>query len=113
MALTATLLQRLPGIGAEDLRVIKVTGDSSYPTGGYAVTPALFGFNAFATDVLGTGKPPVAGYYSIVGNGVGAVFPGINPTQGNLQLYVTTTGLEVAAAVDESTAVAFLAAFGH
>lgn len=113
MALTATILQRIDGVGPERYVAIKVAGDSSYPTGGYAVTPAMFGFSSFAPDGLGTGLPPVAAFYGIQGEGVGNVFAGINPTNGNLQLYVTTTGVEVANATNESTYVGFLEAFGH
>ena len=112
MALGATVLQRIDGVGPARLVVIKVTGDSSYPTGGYAVTPAMFGFNSFLSDGLGTGLPPVAGNYTIEGEGVGNVFAGINPANGNLQLYVTTTGVEVGSGVSEATYVGFLSAMG-
>lgn len=112
MALSSTLIQRLPGIGGYDLRVIKVTGDASYPTGGYAVTPALFGFTRFATDELGTGLPPVAGNYAILGDAGGNPYSVINPANGNLQLFVATTGVEVANTTSETGFSAFLEAFG-
>ncbi len=47
MALTSTVqLDQVPG--AYRTVVASVTGDSSYPAGGYLLTPALFGLNSFA-----------------------------------------------------------------
>jgi hypothetical protein len=113
MALTVVQMQVLRSAYGEDYKVIKVTGDTSYPTGGYAITPALFNFNAFATDGYGTGLPPVAGNYEILGDGNGNTFAGINPANGNMQLYVTTTGVEVAGASTAATSIVFLGANGH
>lgn len=113
MALTVVQLQVLRGIDGEDYKTIKVTGDTSYPTGGYAITPALFNFQAFATDGYGSGLPPVAAYWLILGDGNGNTFAGINPANGNMQLYVTTTGVEVAGGTTAATSIVFLAAYGH
>jgi hypothetical protein len=113
MALTGTLIQRLPGIGAEDLKLAKVTGDSSYVTGGYPVTPALFQFSAFATDGLGTGLPPVVGAYQLIADLQGPIYSVINPANGNLQFFTQTTGAEVASASNQSTTAAIISAYGH
>jgi len=116
MALTATILAVYRGQGQADEKIVKVSGDTSYPTGGYAVTPSLFGFNAFEPDSQGTGLPPVIGYYSIVGDCMGTPntwYSAINPVNGNLQLFVTTTGVEVASAVNVSTFAAVLDSYGH
>jgi hypothetical protein len=113
MALTITKLGVYRGQGQADEVCIKVvTGSADYPTGGYAISPSLFGFNAFEVDSQGTGLPPVADYYSIDGDGVGATFAGINPANGNLQMYVTTTGVEVA---NNGTPgwTGFLRSYGH
>jgi hypothetical protein len=95
------------------MKLAKVTGDSSYPTGGYAVTPALFGFSAFATDGLGTGLPPTLGAYQVIADLQGATFSVMNPANGNLQFFVQTTGLEVANATNVSAVNILLQAFGH
>jgi hypothetical protein len=114
---TATLIARYPGIGGEDQHVINLAGDSSYVTGGYVITPAMFGFNAFATDGLGTGLPPVAAPYWIVGpydTTTTAEFDiKVNPTTGALQFYVSSTGAEAASASSTATGGAILVAYGH
>ncbi len=115
MALSSTILQVTEGVGPYRLVTIQVTGDSSYPTGGYAVTPALFGGRTFAgsgpVGGANQGPPPVAGNYAILADGVGNPYSGINPSNGNLQLYVATTGVEVASATSETSFKAFLEAY--
>jgi hypothetical protein len=113
MAVTGVVTQVLRGLGAEDYKQAKVSGDASYPTGGYAVPPSAFQFNAFATDGLGTGLPPVLGYYQVIADLQGANYAVINPANGNLQFFVQTTGVEVANAVNVSTVSTLLGAFGH
>lgn len=116
MALTATKLAVYRGQGQCDEVCIKATGDTSYPTGGYAVPASLFGFNAFEVDSLGTGLPPLIGFYTIDSDSMGTPqtwFASVNPANGNLQLFVTTTGVEVAAAVNVSTFNCILTAYGH
>jgi len=113
MALTATVLQRINGVGPQRYVMIKVTGDASYPTGGYAVTPAMFGFNTFTSDGLGTGAPPSLGTYTISGDLQGNPYSVINPVNNNLQLFVATTGVEVAGATNETGTSVLLEAFGH
>jgi len=116
MALTATKLAVYRGQGQCDEVVVKAVGDASYPTGGYPVLPALFGFNAFEVDSLGTGLPPTIGFYSIDADAMGTPqtwYAATNPANGNLQLFVTTTGVEVANAVNVSTFACILTSYGH
>jgi hypothetical protein len=115
MAVTATLLARYPGIGGEDQHLVKIAGDTAYPTGGYALTPANFSFTRFAPDGIGTGLPPVLPYW-IVGtfdNNTTAEFDAkVNPVNGNLQLFVSSTGAEVANGVDVSAQGVYAVAYG-
>ena len=116
MALTATVLST-QYFGSVKLVTIKVLGDASYPTGGYPVTPALFNLLAFApsSDAIGP-LVNAFGTYSIEGDIQGSVFLGINPAaganQGNLQYFVTTTGVEVAATTNETANGGILSAYG-
>lgn len=114
MALSATIVQITEGIGPYRSVTIKVTGDSSYPTGGYAVTPALFGARSFAPSgpIGGSsqGPPPVVGNYGILGDCVGNPYAVINASTGNLQLFVATTGVEVASTTNETGYSALLEA---
>lgn len=115
MAVTKTLLARYPGVGSEDQHLISVLGSTDYAAGGYALTPADFGFTRFATDGLGTGLPPTPPYW-IVGNALAsgaatgyAAVPAINPTNGKLQFYDPATGAEV---TDATGFTAYLVAYG-
>ena len=114
MALSATILQETTGMGPYRSVTIKVTGDASYPTGGYAVPASLFGGRTFApSGPIGganQGVPPVAGSYAICGDCVGTPYAVINPANGNLQLFVATTGVEVANATSETGYSAILEA---
>lgn len=114
MALSATILQETTGMGPYRSVTIKVTGDASYPTGGYAVPASLFGGRTFApSGPIGganQGGPPVAGSYAICGDCVGTPYAVINPANGNLQLFVATTGVEVANATSETGYSAILEA---
>src|ERR1700751_1299735 len=96
MALTITRTAVYRGQGQCDEFTFKiVTGAADYPTGGYPITPALLGINAFEPDGQGSGIPSVPNY-SLAADGVGATFAGVNPANSNLQMFVTTTGAEVA-----------------
>ena len=60
------------------------TGDSSYATGGYALSPATFGLDSI--DYIDIQFNPVAA----------AGFGGYNYATGKLQLFTSATGTEVA-----------------
>lgn len=113
MALTAVLLQRIDGVGPASYRMIKVTGDASYPTGGYAVTPALFGLTRFESDGLGSGLAPALGSYSVVADLQGNPYSAVNPANNNLQLFVATTGVEVTSGTSETGTSVLLEALGE
>ena len=112
MALTATILQVCDGVGPYRLSIIKVAGDNSYVTGGYTVTPAMFGFSTFAPDGLGSGIPPTLGNYALMADMEGTKFAGVNSANGKLQLYVTTTGVEVGNGVTAVSWSGLLEAYG-
>ena len=112
MALTVTRQAVYRGQGQCDEFVFKlVTGAADYVTGGYVITPALLGINAFETDGQGAGIPSIP-VYSIEGDGVGNPFAGVNPANGNLQLYVTTTGAEVANGATPGW-TGYISVYGH
>lgn len=102
MAVTATILGRaVPGNLARVRAVI--TGDTSYPTGGYLITPALFGFQ-FLGHAVCTGLSSIGG--TVVGD---AVF---NEATNRL-LFVSPAGTEVANATNVSTITVNLEGFGN
>ena len=116
MAVAKALLARYPGIGGDDQHLISVTGSTDYVAGGYTIAPADFNFNAFLTDGLGTGLPPVPAYW-VVGQALAAGaatgfagVPAVNPTNGKLQFYDPATGAEV---TDATGFIAYLVAYGH
>jgi hypothetical protein len=115
MALTATIVQRIDGIGPGRYVVIKAVGDTSYPTGGYPVTPALFGFSSFISDGLGTGLPPVAGSYGVLSDAMvptASYYSNLVAATGNLQLLAVATGAEVTSATNVSAFQCYLEAYG-
>jgi hypothetical protein len=69
-----------------------ITGDTSYPTGGYTLTPALFGYTTLTGAIA----------HCLVGIPTNAAGFSFNPATLKLQL-LTTAGVEVAAAVNVST----------
>ena len=113
MAPTTAIQQTLRGVGAEDYKIIKFTGDASYVTGGYAITPAMFGFNAFTTDGQGTGLPPTVGVYSVVSDMVTANYGIVNPVNGNLQVIVSSTNTELGNGLPATGYSTLLGAYGH
>ncbi len=114
MALTATILSKDITADGEFEVIAQVTGDSSYPTGGYALTPALFGLNAFKTGYGGTGVPPTVPYLLCGDNGLASDWgPVVDFTNGNLELYVVSTQVQVAAATNVSAFSALVRVKGH
>lgn len=59
-------------------RTVSITLDASYPTGGYAISPALLGFTSRIDGIVA----------STAGNTTG-VTVGWNPATGKLQAYVS------------------------
>ncbi len=106
MALSSTILQVTEGLGPYRSVIIKATADASYPTGGYPIPASLFGGRTFAPSgpIGGSsqGPPPTVGNVAIYGDCVGNPYAVLNPANGNLQLFVATTGVEVAASTSET-----------
>lgn len=91
MAITSLVLgSAVPG----NLRRVRavVTGDSSYPTGGYTITPALFGLQ-FLGHAVCTGP---------VGASTVAADAALNQTTNKL-MFLAPAGSEVTAATNVST----------
>jgi hypothetical protein len=101
MAITATIIgSAVPG----NLRRVRavVTGDTSYATGGYTITPALFGFQFL-------------GHYVVVGpTGASTVAAEAaqNPANGKL-LFLAPSGSEVTAATNVSAVSFYLEGYGN
>jgi hypothetical protein len=114
MALTSTPLLKWNLQPSEALSIVVLTGDASYPTGGYPVTPALFFLTAFAsTSDFQLQAPPTFAPYLLGADGQGGTYATINQANGNLQLFVSSTGAEVANATNVSTIKTICLAFGH
>lgn len=114
MALTVLPKYKWAWGATEFFVVIEVDGDTSYPTGGYAVTPALFTLNTFpATSDSQLQVPPTFGPVGIYADGQVATYAIIFSATGNLGLAVSSTGVEVANAVNVTAVKTLLCAFGH
>lgn len=98
--------------GASYQKVITFTGDNSYPNpAGYVVTPATFGLNILKKIISAVPVTVAAGKWDIVLTPTYASDGSI--TSCALHLMVSSTGLEVANAVDTSTFVATLIVEGN
>lgn len=88
-----------------------VTGDNSYPTGGYAVTPQTFGLNILKRLIVSAFTTLAGGAYEV------SVIPTLNPdgsiASANLALTVGTTGVQVASGANVSTVSIQLFAYGE
>ena len=114
MALTSTPLFKWNLQPSEAISIVILTGDTSYPTGGYPVTPGLFFFNAFAsTSDFQLQQPPASLSYVLGADFQGGTYATINPANGNLQLFVSSTGVEVANTTNVSTIKTLCVGFGH
>lgn len=114
MALTVLPKYKWAWGATEFFVLIEVDGDASYPTGGYAMTPALFTLNTFpATSDSQLQVPPTFGPVGVWADGQVATYALINSGTGNLQFAVSSTGVEVANAVNVTAVKTLLCAFGH
>lgn len=114
MALTVSAPIISEALGKERWVEVIVAGDASYPNGtGYPITPAMFGFNAFANQPL-QGSPTVPTWEVVVENLTSPAWYAYGDfSSGNLKLAVNTTGVEVANTINVSTFKAVLGALGH
>jgi hypothetical protein len=122
MALTVVQVYKTRTIAGEFMSIIQVTGDSAYPGAanahGYAITPATFFLNAFAsTNDFGNQVPSTPGSYFNMGDiapnaSAGGAYCEIDGTTGNLRMYAAG-GTEVASAATATAVSALLMAYGH
>jgi hypothetical protein len=99
------------------MSIVEVTGDTSYPntggTVGYPITPATFGFNAFAATSDVSQDVPLTPYFNL-GNlavtGAGG-FVKIDDVTNNLRFF-GSSGTEIANTVTAVSIGAILMAFG-
>lgn len=114
MALGVSVLYKSVRADGEFEVLAQITGDTSYPTGGYALTAADFGFNTFAVAFGGSGKPPAAGAAVVLSSNAVAqsLYSVQNQTNGNWQLY-SALGTEETSTTDVSAVSAFVKAIGH
>lgn len=88
-------------LGDERMTVTDVVLDTSYPTGGYAITPAQLGFNVVVHGISGV---------KVAGAG-GIVNAHYLPSTGKLVCYTATA--EIASATDVSAETVQITAFGY
>lgn len=117
MALTITPLFKWNLQPSEALSVIKVVGDSSYPAGGYTLTPANFTLNAFAsTSDQQLQAPTNASAFflgsDLVESGLGGTYCVVDDTTGKLRMYAAA-GTEIGTGASATAVGAVLLAFGH
>jgi len=118
MALTVTPLYKwFWGNDSEGTVYIMVTGDTSYPAGGYPLPPSLFALNTFAatSDFQLQVPPPNPVFIAADSSNTGAALGGygaIDAVTGNLRLFLST-GAEVTTAATAATFKETLMAYGH
>jgi len=114
MALTITNKYKWAWGASEFFAIVNAQGDASYPTGGYALPPSTFTFNTFpATSDFQLQSPPTTGPIGIWADTQVGTYAVIANATGNLQLAVSSTGVEVAAATNVTGVNTLLCAFGH
>jgi hypothetical protein len=117
MALTITPMWKWAWGASEFMSVIETIGDASYPSGGYALTPAMFTLNTFASTSdaqLQVPPPNPVGIWSDnsnAGAGVGG-YAAIDAVTGNMRLFLAS-GVEVTALATAVTFKTSLLVFGH
>lgn len=83
---------------------VYATLDNNYPTGGYQLTPAMFGLNTFYPVETTQGAETLSVVYPMVAgggfsSGAGAFSFDVNPTNGKLMAFtIGTTPAQVAGA---------------
>lgn len=101
----AVFVKKIVQTNSQKVVLADVTLDSSYPTGGEVLTPALFGLNGI--DHVVSGTPNLGGFVSTYDPAINAI-----------KLFVTTSGttiplVELANAESAATAVVPLVVFGN
>lgn len=114
MALGVSIIYKSIRADGEFEIIAQITGDTSYPSGGYAFTPDQFGLNTFATAFGGSGSPPAVGAVQVLSSNAVAnsLFSVQEQDTGNWALY-TALGTEETADSDVHTTLALVRAIGH
>lgn len=117
MALTVTRLLKWALQPSEYICIIKVVGDSSYPSGGYPITPGNFQITTFAsTSDYGLQAPTNAsGYFigsDLFESGTAGAYSIVDDTNGNLRMFAAS-GTEIGTGSSAAGQGAVLIAFGH
>lgn len=114
MALTIKPVYKWAWGASEFFALVEVDGDSSYPTGGYALPPSTFFFNTYAaTSDFQLQAPPLFGPVGVWADGQVGTYAVIASATGNLQLAVSSTGVEVANTTNVTAVKTLICAFGH
>jgi hypothetical protein len=114
MALVATPKYKWAWGTTEFFVIISVNDAGNYATGGYAMTPALFTLNTFAsTSDSQLQTPPVFGPVGIWADGQVGNYAVISSSTGNMLIAVSSTGVELGNGVSAAGVTTALCAFGH
>lgn len=116
MALAISILaRRVQSDGTKNV-IAQVTGDSSYPSGGYQLSPSQFGLNTFYPQDFGKGvvAPVILGNGVASGNAQASIFD--IDTNAKLHFYkpaaTTPFAVELAAAAPANNVVLIIEAEG-
>lgn len=113
MALVATPKYKWAWGATEFFVIIAVNDAGTYVPGGYAMTPALFTLNTFAsTSDSQLQVPPTFGAVGIWADGQVGNYAVISSSTGNMLIAVSSTGVELGA-VSAAGVTTALCAFGH
>ena len=116
MALSFSILDVRPRSDGSKEVIAKVTGDTSYPSGGYQLTPANFGLNTFKPQQFSAGfvYPVILGGGVASGKAVASIFD--VDTAGKYHMYApaatTPFAVEVTATTNVSAVVQIMEAVG-
>lgn len=117
MALTITPLLKWNLQPSEAISIIKVVGDSSYPAGGYTLTPANFTLNAYASTSDQQLQAPTNASSFFIGSdliesGAGGTYSEVDDVTGKLRMFAAA-GTEIGTGATAVAIGAVLIAFGH
>lgn len=113
MALVSVVQYKWAWGASEFFAIAKVTGDASYPAGGYPLPASVFTFSTYAATSDAQLQAPSVFAVGIWADAQVGTYGIIDAVTGNLRLAVSSTGLEVAVASNQSAVVTAICAFGH
>lgn len=103
--MAATKTQRVHNYSSSRIGVVDLTGDNSYPTGGYPVTAADFGLTDIIHVAIQQGRVGLIFEYDYVNQKVIFRYPtgGATASPAALAVPAVTTGASTASAVNATT----------